>query len=107
MTCVSVIISHFCSQAYFHVLAGKEVEGGFAQFLRVVPHQMVGCLEQQDADFIQVHVRIILRQHVADQLGQCAGGFHAGRSAADDHEGQQSAAFLGVRFAAGFLEHPQ
>ena len=64
-------------------------------------------LDQDHPRLAGVDVAELARQRLLGQLGDDAGELHAGRTAADDAEGHQRPAILGIGLALGTLEGEQ
>ncbi len=76
-------------------------------FVRESRQQALARFDQDDARAMRRDAAEVARHRSAGELGDRAGHFDPGRTAADDDEGQQRLAALGVGLGLGALERQQ
>ena len=72
--------------------------------VRIAVQDLWPRLDEQHARLARIDGAEVPRQRIARQVGDRPGQFDAGRTAADDHEGEQRLEPRRVGFALGFLE---
>ena len=95
------------TEANLDAKLGQGPLGGFGKLRGKSGQQSRARVDQDDARALRRDAAEVTRYRTASELGDCAGHFDSGRTAADHDEGQQRLAALGIRLGLGSLEREQ
>src|SRR5262249_52603968 len=98
---------HLATRQHFHAESCKRALGGVRERGWEGRKHAIGCLHEHDARSRRIERAKLTRETVPGQLGDRAGQFYAGRTAADDDEGEPGPPLRFVLTALRRLEGKQ